>query len=470
MLSKRTAWIVVLIGLSGLASEAALGDDAGGSPLELFEHRIMPIFNSPHPSSCVQCHLSSVDLKDYILPSSDQTFASLRDQGLINVDAPEQSKILTLIAMGEQDADRGAQLIHAKTRQAEYDAFRAWLIACCSDERLRRLEVAAKTSAAGPQVSGEVIRHNRKDRILDSFTRNIWSQRMRCFPCHTPGELEPSNPKHKKPAERYREYVAQYGQRMNLFRETPQATLRALIASSRKRHGNQLPLLNLQEPTQSLLIVKPTSKLPAKRADGQFETASSQPPVTHMGGLKMHVDDMSYKAFVSWIADYAQVVHGQYTSADQLPLDNWHPSGHVLRIKDAPEVWPSMATVQLFVYAMDTKNGGWSTAPIAFTQCKVTPRKMAVGSLMLMAASEDPVLSEDPVAEPEDEDQAEGETARLAAGRYLIRAYLDTEDQLSSDPTALLHGGESHFQAVVDAQWKEGFQHAEIVLGSAFIN
>src|SRR5438093_151903 len=80
---------------------------------QVFEKRIMPIFQSPHPSSCVQCHLAGVDLKDYILPSHEKTFLSLRDQGLIDLDAPEKSKILHLIRMG--DADRSpAALISAK--------------------------------------------------------------------------------------------------------------------------------------------------------------------------------------------------------------------------------------------------------------------------------------------------------------------------------------------------------------------
>ena len=107
------------------------------SALALFEQRIMPIFRSPQPSSCVQCHLASVDLKNYILPSPEKTFVSLRDQGLIDLSHPEKSKILTLIQMGEKDLDRGAKLIHAKTRQAEYEAFLAWIKACCSDPKLR---------------------------------------------------------------------------------------------------------------------------------------------------------------------------------------------------------------------------------------------------------------------------------------------------------------------------------------------
>jgi hypothetical protein len=41
-----------------------------------------------------------VDLKNYILPSHEKTFVSLRDQGLIDLENPADSKILRLIAMG----------------------------------------------------------------------------------------------------------------------------------------------------------------------------------------------------------------------------------------------------------------------------------------------------------------------------------------------------------------------------------
>ena len=92
----------------------------------------MPIFKSPQPSSCVQCHLAAVDLKNYILPSLEKTFASLRAQGLVDVAQPEKSKILGLIKMGDKDLDKGEKLIHEKTRQAEYEAFAAWSMNCVS--------------------------------------------------------------------------------------------------------------------------------------------------------------------------------------------------------------------------------------------------------------------------------------------------------------------------------------------------
>ena len=94
--------VVVFCGTVATAQEFS---SEGLSSAELFNARIMPIFRSSDPSSCVQCHLSSVDLKNYILPSHEKTFLSLRDQGLINLEAPTKSKILTLIRMGNKDQD-----------------------------------------------------------------------------------------------------------------------------------------------------------------------------------------------------------------------------------------------------------------------------------------------------------------------------------------------------------------------------
>ena len=92
----------------------------------IFEQRIIPIFKSPNPSSCTECHLAGVDLKNYILPSHEKTFVSLRDQGLIDLENPADSKILRLIAMGG-GTNQGASLISAKVREAEYAALAEWI-------------------------------------------------------------------------------------------------------------------------------------------------------------------------------------------------------------------------------------------------------------------------------------------------------------------------------------------------------
>jgi hypothetical protein len=444
-LAMRSIAIVLFLVSGGVSEDAAL---------ELFEQRIMPIFRSPNPSSCVQCHLASVDLKDYILPSHEQTFVSLRDQGLVDVTNPDKSKILVLIQMGEKDRDTGAKLIHSKIRKAEHDAFAAWIKACCSDDRLRRLPASTDAKLAKPERPEAVIRHNRKDRVLDSFVRNVWSQRMRCFPCHTPHELDSENPQHRVPTERHREFEKKYGQRINIFRETPEATMKALIASSRKKSSKRLPLLNYDEPRKSLLVMKPTSKLPNKNASGTFDPPSSLEPVSHMGGLKMHVDDQSYKSFVTWIQDYSRVANDQYTSAQSLPSDNWYPSKHVLRIKDTPSAWPIASTVQLFVHSWDRKKESWVTEPIAFTQGTITPRQFINGMLFLLA----PKSSEQPK-------KWSAKGVSLEPGKYLIKAYLDKTGRLAKDPTQLLGLDDFVGQAEIQARWNEGFREAEIVAG-----
>ena len=76
----------------------APADNGDQSALAIFERRILPIFRAKSPSSCTECHLSGVDLKDYIDPDQGKTFASLVKAGLVDVEKPQDSKILEFIA------------------------------------------------------------------------------------------------------------------------------------------------------------------------------------------------------------------------------------------------------------------------------------------------------------------------------------------------------------------------------------
>jgi hypothetical protein len=427
--------------------------------LELFDQRIMPIFRSEQPSSCVQCHLAAVDLKNYILPSHEKTFASLRDQGLIDLEHPEKSKVLTLIRMGDRDLDKGARLIHEKTRRAEYEAFASWIEACCNDPKLRNAPSLTAEERARPERPDAVIRHARKSRVVDSFVRNVWSQRMRCFPCHTPNEIDPSNPRHQAAIKTQRQFKEKYGEalvkRLNIFRETPESTLQYLIERSREAGEDELPLINLQEPRNSLILWKPMSKLPMKKPDGTFEAASSRPPVTHMGGLKMHKDDQSYKSFVAWLEDYANVVGNRYASVEELPADNWIASQRVLRITAAPESWPIGIPVQLFVHTWDEQQQAWQPEPLAFTQGTVTPRRMVNGALFVLARKSG---------------ETESLEEKLGGGRYLIKAYVDFKHRLADDPTLLLGDEDWYGQAELQrSRWREGFKAAVSISGSKLL-
>ncbi len=431
---------------------------AAQSPLDIFEQRIMPIFKSPNPSSCVQCHLSAVDLKDYILPSSDATFASLRAQGLIDLDQPEHSKILKLINMGQKDYDKGAKMIHAKNRKAEYEAFAAWIKAVARDPKLRKLP--APKTAAGPKKADTIIRHARIDRVLDSFTRNIWSQRMRCFPCHTPYELDDNNPKHKLARERMKKMEQNQGLsfagRMKIFKKTPLETMEYLIKDSRRKRTDRLPMLDLENPKDSLLILKPTAKLPKKIGDKKFEEPSFVKPVSHMGGLKMHPDDFSYKAFVAWVEDYARVMGDQYNTEEELPADNWYFTRQMMLMREAPADWPDNARVQYFIHGWDPGKKAWADEPMAFTQNRMNPRRAVFGTLLLIRSEQ----TEKKVHWDDD--------PTLPAGRYLIKAYIDRKETLLENPSAIL-GEESFYgQGMLDARWGKLFKNAQKFTGALF--
>lgn len=414
--------------------------------LELFNSRILPIFKSPDPSSCVQCHLSSVDLKNYILPSHEKTFLSLRDQGLIDLDTPDNSKILTLISMGHKDADAKAKMIHEEMRQAEYEAFAAWIKASVDDKNLSNLPPLKQADLARPSQSDEVIRFTRKSRLINSFARNVWSQRMRCFPCHTEHEIGPNQ---KNAQDKFDQWYEQYGERMKIFKKTPRETVQYLIDQS-LNSGTNLPLLNLDDPSRSLIVVKPTSKLPPL-VDGKRKPTYSD-PVYHIGGLKMHYNDHSYKAITAWIKDYANVAAGEYKSVEDLPDDNWHPTQKILRIKDIPESWSVGSTIQMFVFPAG-EPGKSSTEPIGFTQGTITPRRFANGALILLS----PTNQDDFAA-------WRTKSNKVPEGEYVVKIYVDDQDRLRNDAAAILDNSDFRGELNLPIKtWKPGFRNAQVV-------
>src|SRR5678810_1272499 len=102
---------------------------------------------------------------------------SLRDQGMIDLAKPADSKILRLIGMGD---NQGAALVSAKVRKIELEAFTEWIKASCADPKLRDAPKLAASELAQPKRPDEVIRHDRIDAVLASFEKNVWSQRFRC--------------------------------------------------------------------------------------------------------------------------------------------------------------------------------------------------------------------------------------------------------------------------------------------------
>jgi len=398
-----------------LVASAAMADDAA---TKVFEQRVMPIFKSDQPSSCVQCHLAGVDLKNYIKPSSDATFQSLRDQGLVNLDQPEQSKILKLINMKDTD-NAGANLLHATSREAELTAFTEWLKACCRDPKLHNAPKLAASELAKPARPDEVIRFTRTDRLLESFEQNIWGQRHRCMGCHTEG------------SEQNRKLVEKNGEQVSWMKKTAAETMTYLI---RKKD-----LIDVENPEKSLLLLKPLKE------------------VDHGGGKKFLKGDLGYKGFRTWLEDFAKVSRDEYAKAGDLPKSDPRrlrefTSELWFKLSNPQQEWDEKL-LQVTIYRWDDRAKKWEDLPIAISDRQASFKfKAWQHTLTLLAAADSDRAKDWQRGEP-----------RLPNGKFLVKAHVDLTGRTLTDWRATMRDEDFVGQAEFQAHWRPGFGTMTVV-------
>lgn len=371
---------------------------SAGESLAVFEKRILPIFQAKTSSSCTECHLSGVELSDYIYPDQKRTFSSLVQAGLIDVESPDDSKILEFI---NRRPDR-PNLISEKVRQQEHDAFQAWIRVAVKDPAVL---ASRSTSAIGPQVPDEVIRHARKDRVLASFIENVWTEVGRCAACHSPDQN--------------RKQVKEHGEQVSWIRlGDPQATLDHMVAAG---------IINAEDPLESMLLTKPAMQ------------------VQHGGGQKMVVGDRTYKQFRRFIDDYSSVVNARYKTAESLPVESDEVSLVTdiwFKLTDVPATYDGkLLQVDLFRWTGE----GWSEHRVASSDRPVFGKgRLWQHSLSLTA--------------PRGSRWAdEMSSKRLPGGRYLARIYIDQTGKLKKDFRSELGKNEFVGEVEVESVWPAGY-------------
>ncbi len=370
-----------------------------GSSLAIFEKRILPIFQSAKPSSCAECHLSGVDLKEYIRPTQQETFVSLVSAGMIDVQKPDDSKLLRFINRRPEKQS----LVTDNIRQEEFEAFRSWIRAAAADAKM--LAAKDKAGPIGPQLSEAVIRHARTDRVLASFIDNIWNETGRCAACHSP--------------DRNQKQVKEHGEQVSWIKlGDPQATLNHMIDAG---------LIDPDKPEASLLLTKPTLQ------------------VKHGGGQKMVVGDRTYKQFRRFIDDYATITHGKYKNADQLPKSNNEVSASTdiwMKVENVPAQYDKLL-MQVDVYRRT--DAGWSEYRVATSDRPIFGAQKLWQHSLSLTAPRGSAWAEEIRSE------------KLPPGQYLVKLYVDRSGKLQKDFAAEL--GEQDFvgQVEVQSRWPAGY-------------
>lgn len=388
------------MGLSLAMLVSSVSASAADSALQIFEKRIVPILNAKRPSSCTECHLSGVELKDYIFPEQDKTFAALVAGGMIDTKNPAKSKLLQFI----ERRPAKASLVTDKVRAEEAAAFKAWIEAAIKDPQL--LKAKASADPIGPTVSDEVIRHARKDRVLESFIDNVWNESGRCAACHSP--------------DRNQQQAKKFGERVSWIKpRDPEGTLKHLVDSG---------IVDVDAPEKSLLIAKPTLQ------------------VQHGGGQKAVVGDRTYKQFKAFLDDYAAVVKGTYKDAKELPKKSDEVS-YVSDLWFKVEGIPAKFDKQLLraeIYARDGQK--WSERPVAVGDRQVAgDRNLWQQHMSLLAARGSKRATE------------LQQQQRLNPGKYLVKIYIDQTGHLQKDPTGDLTASDLVGSVEFDGKWQAGY-------------
>lgn len=379
------------------------------SPARIFEKRIIPIFKSPNPSSCVQCHLADIDLKDYILPDAEKTFRSLRDQGLIDLENPERSKIVKLIERGNEVKTKAS--ITAGESKAERDSFLEWIKACAADPALAKSPKLDEKDKKGPLALKEIIRHSRKDQVLDSFEKNVWAWRFRCMNCHTEGT--PQNDKLRK----------ENGDRVAWVKKAgAEATMDYLIESR---------LIDTESPEKSILLRKPLGE-------------------KHGGGLKFVVGDQAYKGFRSWIEDVVAIRTNKYTKVSDLPpaLPSMELFGTDLwfKLSNIPPAWGEKL-LQVRIHSWNEQEKSWNPTLVA-TSDRIASGKAGLWqhNLTLLAAQGSDLAQAWRKAEP-----------KLPPGKYLVRIYIDQGQRLLKNWKDEIVDSDLVGEIEFQARWRPGY-------------
>jgi len=269
----RAVVIFVLAAAGGLAAceERKVTDCAASSS---YEERIGPLLTTDRPDSCSACHASGVRLADFVRGSECEAMACLKEQGLVNLDAPDESVLLSWIGRVPPESP----LIDADVVAAEKAAFLDWFEheaqcgSCagveCPDAPASGCGVNdAVDSAYDPSTDPGDCSEETLERL---FRGSVFNWRGRCAPCHIDGtEAAAAAPR--------------------FFFELGECSVASLASLNRIV---SLGLIDVEDPLQSLLLLKPLAE-----ADGGVE---------HGGGDKIVAgNDEAYQGFVQFLTRYA---------------------------------------------------------------------------------------------------------------------------------------------------------------------
>jgi hypothetical protein len=235
---------------------------------EVYDRYVAPLVEGGQPSSCNQCHLSGVNLGNFVQGTPCESMACLMQNGEVDLDDPSNSKILQRIQL----ADPASGLITERVVDREYEGFLAWIeySARCQSAACGEIPNACGGEGSALDTPSGPLGECTEGQLADQFERSVYSTLSgRCAGCH-----DPDGPKFEEDAILW----------LDLRDGGALRTMYNLVGRG---------ALNTETVDLSLLLIKPL----AEAAGG----------VPHGGGDKYaNTDDATYVETKRWIEAYAR--------------------------------------------------------------------------------------------------------------------------------------------------------------------
>lgn len=280
MLSKKKSLAIGALFAGAFASACQVSRhvsedvDCSARPSALFEERILPLLKEEHPNTCAQCHAGGIDLASFLRPDPCESMACMRERGLVNLDDPEASVILTFIERAEPESE----LVTTEVIDLERSAFLSWIRheahcqGCASISCPEPPPPACDLSDDSGILTIETDTGGCERETMERLFRGtIFNWRNRCSPCH------------------FQEEEAAPARAPRFFSRTGSCQVASLnTLQNVERSG----YIDIAQPEKSLLVRKPLDV-----AEGG---------VPHEGHAKFQRSDRAYEDFIHFLERYAE--------------------------------------------------------------------------------------------------------------------------------------------------------------------
>lgn len=235
---------------------------------------MQPLLEADQPSSCAKCHAGGLELDDLLREDACESMACLVDAGLVDLENPERSVILSFIERAEPQSE----LITDEVIAEEYAAFLSWIehesecqnctTAVCDGREPSSCDRKAdlESTLTADTDPGDCNRAT----IERLFRGTVYDNRGRCSPCH------------------FREEDTKTPEEIRWLTSSGDCLVASLASL---RAVEELGYINTETPEESLLIQKPL--------------AESDGGLPHGGHDKFVAGDKVHRAFLHFATRYA---------------------------------------------------------------------------------------------------------------------------------------------------------------------